>query len=75
MTDPDQDLLTTSEGVDEGSAASTVEGPASGAAPAAGSGTQAAGEAPTPPVDMETPESREAREQGDPGQQLQVGEG
>jgi hypothetical protein len=76
MTDPDQDLLVTSEGVDEGSAASTVEGPDSGAAPAAtgGRGPVAEGESPAPPVEVDTEESRAARA-ADTGQQLQVGEG
>ena len=75
MTDPDEDLLTTTEGVDEGSAASTVEGPGSGGSPRAGSGPVAEGEAPAPPVDMETEQSRAVREQRDTGQQLDVGEG
>lgn len=75
MTDPGKDLLTTTEGVDEGSAASTVEGPGTGAEPAAGAPLTAAAQVPAPPYDLETDESRAAREQGDPGQQLQVGEG
>jgi len=72
--------LVPSEGVDEASAASTVES-TSGDAPA---GDGVLGEpphgAPTDeseaagPVDMETEESREARESA-PGQQLQEGEG
>jgi len=74
MSDPDE-LLTTTEGVDEGSAASTAEGPGSGAAPGAGGSPAVAGEAPTPPDDMETDEARAAREQAAPGQQLQAGEG
>ena len=73
--------LVPSEGVDEGSAASTVEGlddhlppgedvlgePPRGA-PA--DDAQAAG-----PVDMESAQSREARDAAGPGQQLQEGEG
>ncbi len=74
MTDPDQDLLVTSEGVDEGSAASTAEGPGSGARPAAGSGPVAEGEAPAPPVEVDTEASRAARS-ADTGQQVQAGEG
>ena len=74
MTDPDQDLLTTTEGVDEGSAASATEGPDSGASPAAGGAAQAEGEAPAPPVEMDTPDSRAAGA-ADTGQQVEVGEG
>lgn len=80
MTDPDQDLLVTSEGVDEGSAASTAEGPGSGAHPAAGSRPVERashvdeGEAPAPPVAVDTEQSRAARA-ADTGQQLQAGEG
>ena len=74
MTNPDEDLVTT-EGVDEGSAASTAEGPASGASPGAGRGPHAPDEPAAAPVDMETEESRAAREQAGPGQQLQAGEG
>jgi hypothetical protein len=74
MTNPDQDLLVTTEGVDEGSAASTVEGPGSGATPAVGGGPVAEGERPAPPVEVDTEESRAARA-ADTGQQLQVGEG
>jgi hypothetical protein len=86
MTTADEDLLTTTEGVDEGSAASAVEGPGSGSdAEAAGigpssggprdHGVHAFGEAqPAPPVDVETDESRAARA-ADTGQQLQAGEG
>ena len=74
----EQDSLVAPEGVDEGSADSTAEGPDSGerdgllgepprGAPA--DDAQAAG-----PVDMEGEQSRAAREQA-PGQQLQEGEG
>jgi hypothetical protein len=59
MTNPSEDLLVTTEGVDEGSAASTVEGEQS----------------PAPPVDMETDESRAVKEARGDGQQLQAGEG
>jgi hypothetical protein len=71
---PEDDLLVTTEGVDEGSAASTVEGPGSGARPAAGGGPTVEGEAPAPPVPVDTEESRAARA-ADTGQQLQAGEG
>lgn len=90
MTNPSEDLLATTEGVDEGSATSTVEGSDSGATstedltgvtnpikPALGDpGTQgAATEAqPAPPVDMESDDSRAARKSAT-GQQLQAGEG
>jgi hypothetical protein len=77
MTNPDDDLLTTTEGVDEGSAASTVEDAGSGASPAAGGAAGAPtveGQAPAPPVDVETDQTRAARA-GAPGQQLEVGEG
>ena len=77
MTAPDEDLLTTTEGVDEGSAASTVEGPASGAGPVdeGTTGGPASGSTPAPPVDMESPDSRAARDAVGTGQQLEVGEG
>jgi hypothetical protein len=74
MTNPDQDLLTTTEGVDEGSAAFTAEGPGSGAAPAAGTAPAVEGEQPAPPVEVDTDESRAARS-ASTGQQLQAGEG
>ena len=63
MTNPSQDLLTTTEGVDEGSAASTVEGP---------DRTGESEATPAPPVDIDTGEGRGA---GGPGQQLEAGEG
>lgn len=74
MTNPDQDLLVATEGVDEGSAASTTEGPGSGATPAAGGHPVVEGEAPAPPVEVDTQESRDAGA-ADTGQQLQAGEG
>ena len=116
MTNPDETLLTTTEGVDEGSAASTTEGsgveesgspgqPAGQAQPAAegqpagqahpaeaaglGSATDATdgpdadrpghahGDAesqPAPPSEVDSAESRQARESGT-GQQLEAGEG
>lgn len=74
MTDPDQDLLVTSEGVDEGSAASTAEGAGSGARPTVGDHPVVDGEVPAPPVQVDTEESRAARA-ADSGQQLQAGEG
>ena len=87
MTNPSDDLLATSEGVDEGSAASTDEGPRStqeltgvtnplsralGDAPTT---DQEADASPAPPVDMESEQSRDARDAGGTGQQLQAGEG
>ena len=75
MTNPSEDLLVTSEGVDEGSAASTAEGPGSGGRPAAGSAPTVEGEQPAPPVEMESSESRAAKDARATGQQLEVGEG
>ena len=91
MTNPSEDLLATTEGVDEGSAKSTVEGPDSGATSteeltgvtnpikrALGDPDTTAAEAdakPAPPVDMESDESRAARASQGTGQQLQAGEG
>lgn len=75
MTKPDDELLVTSEGVDEGSAASTAEGRGSGGSPGAGDPVSAGGEAPTPPVDMETDQSRAAKRAAATGQQLEAGEG
>lgn len=87
MTNPSDDLLATSEGVDEGSAASTGEGPkptseltgvtnplsrAMGDAPATGEESDAT---PAPPVDMESEQSRGARDAAGSGQQLATGEG
>jgi hypothetical protein len=74
-----RDDLVAEEGVDEGSADSAVESPASG------SGGDLLGEPPhgapvddaqaADPVDMETGQSRAARDAGGTGQQLQEGEG
>ena len=91
MTNPSDDLLVTSEGVDEGSAASTAESPrsaeAAGAsdpvdggerAPDGGDRAPAGGSSestPAPPVDMESGQSRSAREAVGSGQQLEAGEG
>ena len=79
MTSPDDNLLTTDEGVDEGSAASTAEGPQSGSAPRDagtpdGPGPQSES-TPAPPVDMEGSESRAVRDAAATGQQLAAGEG
>jgi hypothetical protein len=79
MTPSDDGLLTTTEGVDEGSKASTAEGPQSGAGAvdagtAGGAGPQSEA-TPAPPVDMESPEARAARDALGSGQQVQVGEG
>ncbi len=87
MTNPSDDLLATSEGVDEGSAASTDEGASSteeltgvtnpisqalGDPPSADAESDAT---PAPPVDMESEQSRAARDAAGSGQQLQEGEG
>lgn len=74
MSDPTDDLLVTHEGVDEGSAASTAEGPGSGADDVVKRDAGAPGEVPAPPVDMDSDRARAAREQA-PGQQLEAGEG
>lgn len=73
-----RDDLVAEEGVDEGSAASAVEG-------ADSSGGDVLGEPPhgapqteqdaAGPVDMESEQSRSAREAAGPGQQLGQGEG
>ena len=77
MSDSEKDLLTTGEGVDEGSAASSAEGPGTGGGggtgPAAGPDGGSA-PPPAPPDDVETADSRKAH-QRDIGQQLEVGEG
>ena len=87
MTNPGEDLLATSEGVDEGSTASTSEGTPSteeltgvtnpikralGDAPDPSDETDAS---PAPPVDMESDDSRAARASSGTGQQLEAGEG
>ena len=72
MTTPDEDLVT-SEGVDEGSAASTAESPDSGGDPAArGLPERPDAERAAPPVDTETEGTVTTR---GPGQQLEAGEG
>ena len=87
MTNPSDDLLATSEGVDEGSEKSTDEGARSteeltgvtnpisralGDPPSTGPESAAT---PAPPVDMESDESRGARDAAGSGQQLEAGEG
>jgi hypothetical protein len=87
MTNPSNDLLATSEGVDEASAASTDEAPRSteeltgvtnpieralGDPPTTGARSDAT---PAPPVDMESEQSRGARGSSGSGQQLEAGEG
>lgn len=88
MTNPSEDLLATTEGVDEGSAASTVEGAEKSTEELTGVTNpvkRALGDGPdrdaspdavpaAAPVDMESEESRGARESA-PGQQYEVGEG
>lgn len=72
MTNPNEDLVTT-EGVDEGSAASTAESPVSGGDPAArGLPDGPDAERAAPPVDTDTEGTEAAR---GPGQQLEAGEG
>lgn len=87
MTNPGEDLLATSEGVDEGSAASTSEGPTSTEEltgvtnplkRALGDPPHQSEEIdprPAPPVDMESDDARAARAARGTGQQLQAGEG
>ncbi len=88
MTNPSDDLLATSEGVDEGSAASTDEGGDRSTEELTGVTnpiTQALGDPPSPdaesdatpapPVDMESEQSRGARSAAGSGQQLEAGEG
>lgn len=79
MSAPDEDLLTTTEGVEEGSAASTVEDAATGASggrPATGAPGPVDVEAsPAPPLVVEAPQSQAARDAGGTGQQLEAGEG
>ena len=87
MTNANEDLLITTEGVDEGSADLTVEGPGPGSGDAEGAGLghctdpdrprdeHGGGEnRPAPPYVVESPESREAHA-ADTGQQLAAGEG
>jgi len=84
MTNPSEDLLATTEGVDEGSAASTAEGADSteeltgvknpisralGDPPRTEPESEAT---PAPPVDVD---AREDRGAVGPGQQLEAGEG
>ena len=79
MSAGDEDLLTTTEGVEEGSAASTVEDAAtggSGGRPATGAPGPADVEAsPAPPLVVESPQSQAARDAVGTGQQLEAGEG
>lgn len=77
MTNPSEDLLATTEGVDEGSARSTAEGrtdPSSGAlvGQRAAQGPDDVEAEPAPPVDATTEQAREVR---GTGQQLEAGEG
>ena len=77
MTNSDKDLLTTGEGVDEGSAASTAEGAGTGSGGSIGSAPSAGVQTdsqPAPPADVDTAESRKASA-SDLGQQLEAGEG
>ena len=80
MTADEKDL-TAGEGVNEASADSTEEGGSgaageTGALAAASEDGRPEGEYdPSPPLDLETSGSREAKEQSGTGQQSQVGEG
>lgn len=69
--------LTADEGVNEASADSTAETAGNtGALAAASQDGRPEGEYdPAPPVDMESDDSREARDKTGDGQQLQAGEG
>ncbi len=81
MSSPNHDPagLVPTEGVDEGSAAETVEGPSTGSAgDVVGEpphGAPVDDEQAAAPVDMESAEARDARDRLSPGQQLQEGEG
>lgn len=84
MTNPSEDLLATTEGVDEGSRKSTTEGDPSteDLTGVPNPINQALGERPgnveaepAPPVDMESGTVREDRASRAPGQQLEAGEG
>ena len=70
MSEREKDLVT-SEGVDEGSAASTAEGAGLGHADADGPHVTPHPDHDAGPVPVETPESVRAQE----GQQLEAGEG
>ncbi len=84
MTNPSEDLLATTEGVDEGSAASTTEGarstedltgvknPISRALGDPPRTEQESESTPAPPVDVESGAGQDAT---GPGQQLEAGEG
>jgi hypothetical protein len=82
MSSPDEDLLAT-EGVDEGSAKSTAEGAPStqglsqlqNALDEPRSSRPTGESDPAPPEDMESAQSRAARQERGTGQQLQAGEG
>ena len=85
MTSPSDDLVPM-EGVDEGSAKSATEGPGQRESDTSNHVqnpiSKLLGDPPkgTPldeaaPDDMETDESRQARAEGGPGQQLEAGEG
>jgi hypothetical protein len=87
MTSPGKDLpldrdapLAADEGVNEGSATSTQEAtgvpnPVNQLLGDPKESTRAAGTEPAPPDDMESDESRAARDAAGSGQQLEAGEG
>jgi len=73
-----QDGLVTSEGVDEGSAAEVAEDRTTGGGDVLGEpphGAPVDDEQAAAPVDMESEQSRAAREEQGSGQQLAAGEG
>lgn len=76
MSPPDDDLLTATEGVDEGSAASAAEDRGAGTPGlgGGGSGGERGESDPSPPYALDTAESREAQGTA-AGQQLEAGEG
>lgn len=77
MTSPKRDDLVTDEGVDEGSRASTAEGPGSGSGDVQGAppaGGPAREEDPHEPLLVETDDVTAARRSA-PGQELEEGEG
>lgn len=74
MTNSDPGGLVAPEGVDEGSADSAVEGPGSGSGDVLGPAGSPAADSEAP-LDMESEESRAARESAGSGQQLAEGEG
>jgi len=79
MSAPDEDLLATTEGVEEGSAASNVEDSATGGSvgrPVTGApGPKDVEASPAPPLAVESSQSQGTRDAVGTGQQLEAGEG